>query len=181
MMVLPFEPSDIVFIKSVLILNCIHFITTLFVERIYAQPSARDSPRPAGIPVCSTGKMKDHVLGRRDQDKPAVNAPYYWALSTTLLLAQLKRCSRRYEPFVVAEVKVGMPGAVKGASSNNNSGSSGSPDKGGNGAFNMLAGYIFGGNERKERMAMTMPVFSDSNGLMQFVVRSSDEVCNPSV
>ena len=31
-----------------------------------------------------------------------------------------------------------------------------------------LAGYIFGKNDRQEKMAMTMPVFSDSSGQMQF-------------
>ena len=31
-----------------------------------------------------------------------------------------------------------------------------------------LAGYIFGKNDRKEKMAMTMPVFSDNSGRMQF-------------
>ena len=31
-----------------------------------------------------------------------------------------------------------------------------------------LAGYIFGKNDRQEKMAMTMPVFSDSSGRMQF-------------
>ena len=38
----------------------------------------------------------------------------------------------------------------------------------GKSAFMSLAGFIFGKNDRKEKMAMTMPVFSDSSGRMQF-------------
>lgn len=38
----------------------------------------------------------------------------------------------------------------------------------GTSAFMTLAGYIFGKNDRQEKMAMTMPVFSDSSGRMQF-------------
>lgn len=82
----------------------------------------------------------------------------------------------RYEPFVVAEVPLGVSNASEASSASATSGEV-NPAKGGGGAFNALAGYIFGGNSRKERMAMTMPVFSDSTGQMQFVVRSSDEVC----
>ena len=46
----------------------------------------------------------------------------------------------------------------------------GGGDQDGNGtsAFMTLAGYIFGKNDRQEKMAMTMPVFSDSSGRMQF-------------
>ena len=45
-----------------------------------------------------------------------------------------------------------------------------SVDSGGNGksAFMTLAGYIFGKNDRQEKMAMTIPVMSDSSGRMQF-------------
>ena len=50
------------------------------------------------------------------------------------------------------------------------------PAAGGSGAFNALAGYIFGGNAARDRMAMTTPVFTDSRGSMQFVVRTSDDV-----
>lgn len=45
---------------------------------------------------------------------------------------------RRYEPYIVAEVDV--------------------PN--GNSGFRKLAGYIFGGNEQKEKMSMTAPVES---------------------
>ena len=50
------------------------------------------------------------------------------------------------------------------------------PAAGGGGAFNALAGYIFGGNAARDRMAMTTPVFTDSSGTMQFVVRTTDDV-----
>lgn len=59
------------------------------------------------------------------------------------------------------------------ASSSNRQGSSGgngggSQNGSGTSAFMTLAGYIFGKNDRQEKMAMTMPVFSDSSGRMQF-------------
>ena len=40
-----------------------------------------------------------------------------------------------------------------------------------------LAGYIFGKNDRQEKMAMTMPVFSDSSGRMQFFM-GTGKVCH---
>jgi len=54
------------------------------------------------------------------------------------------------------------------------------PSMGGTG-FNTLASYLFGGNEEKKAMAMTMPVFvtgkaeadNGSTGTMQFVIPSS--------
>lgn len=51
------------------------------------------------------------------------------------------------------------PGGGGGSSQDGNSGTS---------AFMTLAAYIFGKNDRQEKMAMTMPVFSDSSGRMQF-------------
>lgn len=50
---------------------------------------------------------------------------------------------RRYEPYIVAEVDVGSDG-----------------ESGGNSAFRILAGYIFGDNQSDERMSMTAPVAS---------------------
>jgi hypothetical protein len=45
-------------------------------------------------------------------------------------------------------------------------------------AFNSLAGYIFGNNRRRERMAMTTPVLTTSSGAMQFMIGSaSHKVC----
>ena len=80
----------------------------------------------------------------------------------------------------MAEASLSAPSANESSSSGGSSDGAidgpVNPAKGGGGAFNALAGYIFGGNSRKEKMAMTTPVFSDSNGRMQFVVRSSDEV-----
>ena len=44
------------------------------------------------------------------------------------------------------------------------------PSGEGGSAFNALAGYIFGKNDRQQKMSMTTPVFTDSQGKMQFVV-----------
>ena len=64
---------------------------------------------------------------------------------------------REYEPFLVAETNTGGrlgAGAMTGRDFN---------------PFGALAGYIFGGNETGEKMAMTTPVFT-SEGKMQFVM-----------
>ena len=50
------------------------------------------------------------------------------------------------------------------------SGEKATPSGEGGGAFNTLAGYIFGKNDRQQKMSMTTPVFTDSQGKMQFVV-----------
>ena len=103
--------------------------------------------------------------------------------------------TRRYEPFVVAETALSTPRSQSpsvagtadasasrpaGETSTRTDPSGGaasvSPAAGGGGAFNALAGYIFGGNAARDRMAMTTPVFTDSGGSMQFVVRTSDDV-----
>jgi hypothetical protein len=42
-------------------------------------------------------------------------------------------------------------------------------------AFNALAGYIFGGNASGTKMAMTTPVFSSTDGTMEFVVSAKAE------
>lgn len=54
---------------------------------------------------------------------------------------------RRYEPYIVAEVDV--EGSFRGA---------------GNKAFRILAGYIFGDNQPRKKMNMTVPVESASAG-----------------
>ncbi len=82
----------------------------------------------------------------------------------------------RYDSYIVAETALDASSAQPESNEDSSSAGGVNPARGGGGAFNALAGYIFGGNERKEKMAMTMPVFSDSQGRMQFVVRSSDEV-----
>ncbi len=66
---------------------------------------------------------------------------------------------RRYEPAVMASVE--MPGSYNNMSST---------------GFRELAGYIFGGNEEKVKIAMTAPVhvaMSDSTSTMSFVMPSS--------
>lgn len=80
------------------------------------------------------------------------------ALHVGMLMFKPTWC--RYEPFLVAETVMeqasqGAPVSAVGS---------------GRSAFNALAGYIFGKNEREERMKMTTPVFSDSQGRMQFVI-----------
>lgn len=65
---------------------------------------------------------------------------------------------RRYEPFLVAEAPMAVP------SNNNKTGR-------GVGAFQQLAGYIFGGNQGGVKMQMTTPVLtSEQGGIMQFVL-----------
>ena len=56
------------------------------------------------------------------------------------------------------------------------------PSGEGGGAFNALAGYIFGKNDRQQKMSMTTPVFTDSQGKMQFVVSTQQVsvLLNPS-
>lgn len=72
----------------------------------------------------------------------------------TLLWKKLDYEVRKYESMSVAEVKMG---------------------KNGSSSFNSLAGYIFGGNEEKQKLEMTTPVLSsvsdsarDGNTFMQF-------------
>jgi hypothetical protein len=71
---------------------------------------------------------------------------------------------RRYEPFLVAETRTVADDRLAAG------GMTGLPS-GGN-PFGTLAGYLFGGNESKESMAMTTPVFT-GGGKMQFVMPSS--------
>lgn len=54
--------------------------------------------------------------------------------------------------------------------------SSSSPASKGDGAFNTLAKFIFGGNAAGVRMQMTTPVFTDDQGSMQFVIEPSYQV-----
>jgi hypothetical protein len=56
---------------------------------------------------------------------------------------------RHYPPYLVAEVDV-----------------EGGFDEGGNSAFRILAGYIFGDNQAAEKMKMTAPVTAVSSGEM---------------
>lgn len=72
---------------------------------------------------------------------------------------------RRYDDFSVAQTvrhrKV-APDGVK----------LGEPTMSGAGAFQALAGYIFGGNSRQEKMSMTTPVFTRGDA-MEFVLPSA--------
>eukprot|EP00798_Chlamydomonas_sp_ICE-L_P004952 gene4952-34731_t len=76
---------------------------------------------------------------------------------------------RQYDPYVVAETLMDGVAAVNPASSGS-AGSGTSPAGVGGKAFGQLAGYIFGKNQTGEKMAMTTPVYSKSEGSMQFVV-----------
>ena len=75
---------------------------------------------------------------------------------------------REYEKFFVAETSL-----------NSNTGSAKMEDSEAGQAFNRLAGYIFGKNERNEKMEMTTPVFSNKNQKMQFVVEESSSEVKP--
>ena len=71
---------------------------------------------------------------------------------------------RQYEPFLTATVVA--DGEFRDAMSN---------------GFRKLAGYIFGGNKRKQKIAMTTPVFydapsSDEKARMSFMVPSNYEM-----
>lgn len=75
---------------------------------------------------------------------------------------------RTYPPYLVAEALMEAAAsqpATQGVEVN--------PAGAGTRAFRSLAEYIFGGNDRGEKMAMTTPVFSDSRGNMQFVIGPS--------
>jgi hypothetical protein len=67
-----------------------------------------------------------------------------------------------------------MNGTGAVSSSSGSSSSSGiNPASVGIKAFNALAGYIFGGNASGAKMAMTTPVFSSTDGTMEFVVSAN--------
>lgn len=67
-----------------------------------------------------------------------------------------------------------LPSSSSTNSSNADSSSSSkgvNPASAGMKAFNALAKYIFGGNAAGAKMAMTTPVFTSTDGTMQFVVQ----------
>lgn len=97
---------------------------------------------------------------------------------------------RQYQPFLVAETPLDNIHSSSSSSSepsqngtqpsSNSSSSSDSknninPASAGMKAFNALAGYIFGGNAEGRKMAMTMPVYTDTAGTMQFVVATEQQ------
>ena len=76
------------------------------------------------------------------------------------------RAACSYEPFLVAETAMAPSGSAAGSTT---AAQPGPPP--GVGAFRALAGYIFGGNARGEKMAMTIPVFtSGARDRMAFVL-----------
>ena len=75
---------------------------------------------------------------------------------------------REYEKFFVAETSV-----------KSDTGSAKMDDSEAGQAFNRLAGYIFGKNDRNEKMEMTTPVFSNKSQKMQFVVEESSGDVKP--
>jgi hypothetical protein len=93
---------------------------------------------------------------------------------------------RQYQPFLVAQTDLdnlnssssssSSSDAADSGGSNNGNGSSSSgvrginPASAGMKSFNALAKYIFGGNVSSTKMAMTTPVFTSTDGTMQFVV-----------
>ncbi|GAX74999.1 hypothetical protein CEUSTIGMA_g2445.t1 [Chlamydomonas eustigma] len=89
----------------------------------------------------------------------------------------LKRCKdyeiRRYEPFTVAEspsIDVKQKAVRPATASFDQTGASGR--SGEPSAFQALASYLFGKNDRGLVMKMTTPVYSDSAGALQFVIGS---------
>lgn len=83
---------------------------------------------------------------------------------------------RQYKPFLVAQTDLdNLPSSSSSDNGSNSSSSSSSkgginPASAGMKAFNALAKYIFGGNASGTKMAMTTPVFTSTDGTMQFVV-----------
>ncbi|WZN63488.1 SOUL heme-binding protein [Chloropicon roscoffensis] len=104
------------------------------------------------------------VEGLRDLVRQATNLAQTPDLETPKYVT-LKRLSRyeirSYDPYVVCETSTSSGDVTSG-----------------NG-FNELAGFIFGGNDRKETMSMTTPVYTTSprgesgQAKMQFVIEGS--------
>ena len=74
---------------------------------------------------------------------PKLESPPY---TTLLRFADFE--VRRYEPYLVCETDTESAEVTTGS------------------GFNTLASYIFGGNEREEKMSMTTPVFTSKAGAM---------------
>jgi hypothetical protein len=77
---------------------------------------------------------------------------------------------RQYKPYIVAETIMDAVGRLNPTTLQQNKQLEVNPAGPGMKAFNSLAGYIFGGNQRREKMAMTTPVFTTSSGAMQFMI-----------
>ncbi|CAL8466016.1 g5552 [Coccomyxa elongata] len=101
-------------------------------------------------------------VSRIPKDLPT---PYY------IILKKFKEFEiRRYDSMLVAEADMDSRSKEASTSGSRASSSKSSPAGKGDGAFNTLAKYIFGGNAAGARMSMTTPVFSDNRGAMQFVI-----------
>ena len=115
--------------------------------------------------------LSKHISNKSDllleDSSDADHTPSLTRTQVEHLIARCVMC-HRYNPFVVAETEMSAPplGRKPGRSDN-------AP---GSGAFDKLARYIFGGNDRQEKMKMTTPVLSDSSGKMRFIVSIADGV-----
>eukprot|EP00877_Chromochloris_zofingiensis_P004288 jgi/Chrzof1/13860/Cz08g15100.t1 len=124
---------------------------------------------------------------------PNIETPHY-----TVLRRAADYQVRRYEPYLVAECALDPTAATATAASAPSPSSASSstpatstqasssqppaghaaqssvnPASAGVAAFRALAGYIFGGNAAGEKMKMTTPVFTSTQGTMQFVIGPS--------
>lgn len=81
--------------------------------------------------------------------------------------------------MLVAEADMDSRSKEASISGSHASSSNSIPAGKGDGAFNTLAKYIFGGNTAGARMIMTTPVFSDNQGAMQFVIEPGYRVSLP--
>ncbi|KAL6753919.1 SOUL heme-binding protein-domain-containing protein [Haematococcus lacustris] len=91
---------------------------------------------------------------------PGLEQPEY-----TVLRRHAGYSVRRYRPFLA--VQTALDAAAAGGSTQVD------PAGPGGQAFGRLARFIFGGNASAQKMAMTAPVFTSSQGVMQFVIGSS--------
>lgn len=103
-------------------------------------------------------------------------------LTASLICAACRRTAgyqvRQYQPFLVAQTDLdNLPSTSSSSSEQEGSSSSRgiNPASAGMKAFNALAKYIFGGNSSSTKMAMTTPVFTSTDGTMQFVVQPKAE------
>eukprot|EP00884_Botryococcus_braunii_P022101 jgi/Botrbrau1/8575/Bobra.0359s0038.1 len=110
-----------------------------------------------------------HVLSQLSDVKrtPDLETPSYVVLKKTKHYE-----IREYKEYLVAETDVNLEGG-RGLIPAAKDYKEGAPPVAEERlAFRRLAGYIFGANERKEKIKMTTPVFTNSRGQMQFVMGS---------
>lgn len=103
---------------------------------------------------------------------------------TTILLKRRQYEIRRYDPFLVAETggtdttAGGAPSSAAAAPGSGAGSSSGEGVMGDGAAFMELAGYLFGKNDRGEKMEMTTPVVSGPDGRMEFYIGGARDVAD---